>query len=361
LLEPLSWPEALLALTDHDPGARRRPLSAGMQRLLVGGLGAYGHYPSTSEAVQAVALSAVNAGWGETDFLEVMSNPRFTLAAEAIAKRGDADHGKLTSWLARSWIKATDYAEAHPAHDPATVITLERLEAAGRARPWPGRTGSSDRAVYLALLEKAQRASAMDVDCSERELEQLALLGSRNTVRAALKRLDDQRLISPVRAGTERWGATWRIEDVSDPHLSHPEIEVCGAGLEAAHDLWRNGAGLGKSPQRVYERLLVEPAIAEDMAASVGLSKRTMDRALERLKVFGLAEKSGRVWRPLAADKDALARDIGVLGKSAAQAARHRREREAHNRLLAAQTQMPASWVDKLVTPQSQRQRRYRV
>jgi hypothetical protein len=103
----------------------------------------------------------------------------------------------------------------------------------------------------------------------------------------------------------------------------------------------------------VYECLCSGPNTSHQIAAAIGITEPTVEKHLKRLSVCDLATEEDRLWRPLSADLDRLAVEIGVAGKGEQQALRHAREREAHTIFLVQQEALPRGWVDRLVTAAS--------
>jgi len=96
---------------------------------------------------------------------------------------------------------------------------------------------------------------------------------------------------------------------------------------------WR---GLGKSSWRVWRALgLAAAGIREaELVGRLGMSAKTVRRALHRLKRHGLAQRDDAgCWHHRARDVDEVARELGIAGTGERQRRAHQQQRQAYIRL----------------------------
>jgi hypothetical protein len=186
-----------------------------------------------------------------------------------------------------------------------------------QSKRWTGRTGSTDYRVALALVERAKMGSDSHgvFRASERELATMARVGSRNTARKSLKRLqsdDDPPLLVRI-GGQDRSGANrWRFSDemlqlgkgkvVNDPLLLHQGCDTSSGSI--LHQPWlpttdaaERGA-LGPAGVRLYETLKQLGGVVRtrDLIRTSKLSPSQVAAGLRKLKQYGLAASSDRGW-----------------------------------------------------------------
>jgi hypothetical protein len=103
--------------------------------------------------------------------------------------------------------------------------------------------------------------------------------------------------------------------------------------------------GLGKTGSQVWDALEAGALTEIELVQKTGRHVKTIRRMLDRMsspelidprtgEVLALVEKVGDKWEHLPVDLENIARVLGVAGTGAAQKARHKQEREAHNRAL---------------------------
>ena len=115
-------------------------------------------YASNSEAEFAACMSLVAADYSDPDILrvfEAFSPPHYE-------KVGDRHFGQYVLNSARAYVERADQVTARSgiAHSSSYVQWAQ-------SQPWPGRTGATDRAVFLALCEReAEIAKAPIVVCA---------------------------------------------------------------------------------------------------------------------------------------------------------------------------------------------------
>lgn len=209
---------------------------------------------------------------------------------------------------------------------------------------WIGRTRNTDRAVYLALVERARLASnENDVfRGSVRELSELARMGC-NTVQRALKRLIATNLILGCGNDRNSGGRLWRFTDVvidvgkqlalNMDTVSFPPQWLSYSVSLFNSDITERGA-LGHGVLFIYEHMcrLKAPMMPSALAQAISATVNQVNYALKKLRSFGLAQRLKEGWQITSLSLDELevhiAQFVDVDGKGAAREQRHERERQ---------------------------------
>ncbi|MBU0492717.1 MAG: bifunctional DNA primase/polymerase, partial [Chloroflexi bacterium] len=367
-LNALDWLKLEPAPPADSTSPRRIPRLAG--RLLQGNPAAIGHYPTRSEAEAAICAALANAGFDFAEALLVfLAHPGPGKFTELHA----ANPWNAMRYLRLTWRNAQEWTatQATPARQLA-----RRLRAWAAGRPWPGRGGSSDRAVYLAHLAIVERCGRDPHAASVRELGERAGLSAR-TAGTANSRLVDAGLLELVTPATPSLSHVWRLlapaqldaaESIPShsvtargpgvletcipshssparmPDLapgcipSHPvntPVRECET-LHVAHDAFR-WSGLNKSSAEVLTLLQATNAMAvTDLAARTGRHRTTVQRKLAEMFRLGLVEPLGDGWWRAVpeVDLEQVAEELGTAGAGDRQQAQHQRDRRTHRLLL---------------------------
>ncbi len=291
-------------------------------------------YASRSEAEQALVDSLVNAGHDfESILFLFVQHPCAGKFAE-LRQKSEKDARR---WLRRSYDAALQWTRTHE----STGRRIARLaQEHGLSISWTGKTGSTDRAVYLAHTEIARRAGAITYAAPVRRLAELAGV-NKETVYAANKRLVDAGLVAYETAPVGNYAARYRLTEMHSPYTSSQGGREEVYGLRIFEDAFRR-QGLGKAACEVWTRLQVQPgATAAELAELTGRHVTTIRRALARMErlidpmtgeVLRLVKRDGEGWRAVDADLGAVARVVGTQGAGARQRAKHEEERRARAR-----------------------------
>ena len=200
------------------------------------------------------------------------------------------------------------------------VLDWQRAESFVARNLWQGRTGSTDRAVALALVERAKTYSNEQgtFRASYREIGTLARITDRRTVQKSLERLKSIPFV--LSAGTDELSAAslWRfsnkaLQSTADNHSTIQNLQT---------DAMERGA-IGKTGMRVWQAMLSidTPAKPAEIAHEAGLTVHQVYRALRPdgwLMLSGLIQKLAKGWiaHPATAEQldDAVAMPAGKLG-----------------------------------------------
>jgi hypothetical protein len=325
-----------------------------------------------SEKIQGFALAAVNAGWAFGDFYRAMMANR---GGEKVQGRRDAER-----YLERSWESAVRLAKRKPPVQdrPETIALIARMRSRVETWPWPKLAGETYRRVLVGYLTIAERTGKLVFAASVRTVADLAEVSIGVSLKAT-RWLQHEGWLRPhqgYQRGTAD-AAIWRVQFPSGADLTVEQLRrhalagllglsvnthyqgvrlrtvhgtpqrdgqeneetesvhgtpqgavretqrVTGTGTE--HDLWRAG-GLGARAGGIYRLLdAATPISAKTLALRIGCRPQAVRRQLVgKLGRHGLAVKTPAGWLRGDADLDAVATELGVAGKGAAQRDEHR-------------------------------------
>lgn len=187
--------------------------------------GADGKYDIWS-TVSAVAMRMMNAGFTEDEFIAVVSAS--DLAYEFVSESGRTRWYRLESRLAKVWSRVDDAWNPPLGSLDEVRRKLAELSQRLQAHKWPGRTGSTDQAVAIALVEWAHEIGTWAIDASSRDLSLRAGL-ARTTATNALSRLEKVQLINKANVErahnhAQKWEIRldWGIRGKAGPHVPLP-------------------------------------------------------------------------------------------------------------------------------------------
>lgn len=207
LIEPQNPLEALARLRRPTPAR----LSPRMTRLLVVG-DVDGRYPSRSEVVHALACAAHQAGWSWEDFEQALldrANCGGAKAQELHRVRGRVDAAR---YLRLSWQRAREYLRTEPSRSATGASAIAtRVQHLADHRAWPGKAGSTDRAVLAAHLAIAITTNKRIYYASVREVAEHAGISVPTAVKSH-RRLMESGWLRRLRIGVGHHASLWRLE-----------------------------------------------------------------------------------------------------------------------------------------------------
>ena len=288
-------------------------------------------YASNSEAEYAACVSLVSAGFEDGWILRVFEQ----FGPPHYAKQGDRNFKRYVLDSARAWLSdpaRTKPSQTGKAHSSVFIAWAE-------SRAWPGRTGNTDRAVYLALCQRLRMDGGMPFRASAREVAQLAGV-NKETACNALVRLAAADLVKPEGQNRQLGASLYSLvlPDILEKDVTRTVGEAytpfVGSNVRTAfdsHDAWHSSA-LGKSALACWQVLRASPGLSvAHVIEHTGKTRPTVKRALAGLERHGLARaESGGEWGALEASLDVLDRialELGTLGKAAERIERHQGER----------------------------------
>jgi predicted transcriptional regulator len=288
-------------------------------------------YASHSEAEYAVCLSLIGAGFNDGMILRLFDQ----FAPPHYTKVGAANFQKYVLNAAHTYRNGSEQSVPRSDHSSRFVEWAE-------TRPWPGRTGSTDKAVFLALCQRMQREAATSFRASIREIAESAGV-NKETALSAIHRLTDAGLVHPDGHDQTTGAGLYTLsvpESLSREgrcviRTLYPTGGVGDPGvriLHHAHDAWHPHA-LGKAALACYTALLLQPMSAKGIAEATGRTRFTVQRALRALEQHGLIHYKGDTWEAVETTREALdkiALDYGTLGKACQRVEQHQTERQQH-------------------------------
>ena len=320
-------------------------------------------YPSVDDFTTVYRLAALGYD-ADTVMALLLAHPGYGYFSDLAAKDGAA----ALHWLADAHAKATAYIAKNGSD---VSQRLARLIAQAERETWPGRTGATDKAVYLAHLRIALDANTPVWAGAARRLADLVNVGRVTATRANTRLIESGKLAlhTPATAqlaaeyalptddhalsgtllyvGTEISGslsASSAAEDGQDKENERddrqrpPDSETGRVQSILGHDLfcWQ---GFGKACGLVYLALLDAPGTVKELAERTGRHRETVRRALVRMSAipdsasdYALVEEDGAgVWELAGgANLDEAARRLAVDGIGAKRQAKHEAERKRH-------------------------------
>jgi len=206
---------------------------------------------------------------------------------------------------------------------------------------WDSRTAGSDRALFLALIERARLSSNENnvFRASMRELSELASLGT-TTIQRALKRLEELTLIFNCGYDSMSGASLWRFSDkvisiAKQIELNLNTVSIPPHWLRYSESVFNSDVvergALGHSVLFIYEfmRTLHKPMMPSDIADSIGLSVNQVNYGLKKLKEHNLVKRLDEGWyltKLTVPELEAIFEN--VAGKGDARVEKHREERE---------------------------------
>jgi DNA-binding MarR family transcriptional regulator len=224
---------------------------------------------------------------------------------------------------------------------PADVSPTPWLHALAWAesQAWTGRTGQTDRAVFLACIERARVGSYHNgvFRASVREIAELARV-NKETASKALKRLQKAKHIRFKGRDTTSRATLWCLDQKPTaggrkPYTGHPWL--INSVRVTRSDASERGA-LGKTASVVYEVLCAQrqPVMPKVLAGRCRLSRDQVQRALRKLAQYNMVRREPSGWVAVPVDAHWLdkqvAAEAGTQGRGAARKKQHAKERALH-------------------------------
>jgi len=328
-LDALDW----LSLTPAKISDRRIPGLA--WALLQCDPATVGKYHSRSEAEAGVVASLIRAGYQFNEianlFLQYPGPGKFAAMYAKNPKNG-LRYLRLTHKNAQLFIATNK----NPVEEKA-----QQLQAWALSRSWLGRTGSTDRAVYLAHCQIVLRCGREPHGAGCRELGELAGV-SWKTASNANHRLIDAGLLSRDKHATASWPSQFILNGMEEGGESlhtqspYPVIEC----VPTPHlDTFRWGA-LGKTGFDVWLALNQcgpNGANISELSRATGRARKTVRGKLRKMFSLGMVDVAADGdWMVVDdADFEQAAVELGTDGKLEAEKLKHFQERRRHRARLA--------------------------
>ncbi|MDP9488080.1 MAG: primase C-terminal domain-containing protein, partial [Actinomycetota bacterium] len=251
--------------------------------------------------------------------------------------------------------------DATPEPDPETLEAVERLFTSVLERlTWKGVSGSTDRAVYVALLITARRygrpsRGGVKVYLSVRALALAAGVG-KPTALASLDRLRARKLVyrASEGKGTKAGALVLRLPQGLTTQPRGGEVKDSGQALRDVlsellrlrHGAGRVNHGGGWLLELIYRS---GSATIGELAARISRRRDNVRRSLRRLEAAALIECSGETVRLVADFAAALERELEVTGITRSERLdrdRYKREQDAFRAAWEAGAVRKDRWRD---------------
>ncbi len=259
-------------------------------------------YHRKFQARRAVVLAAVNHGWTFDECERVLLDD--TAEVSGLWTRGEdgRDLGRSAAFkrLHGDFRAAAARAAASPQwRSRADVVQwLGEVTADAQSRPWPGRTGRTDKAVMLAVLARATRAGCDQPLCAVRDIAPAAGV-TKQTAAVSLRRLCAAGWLERQyeRCAPDQ-AQRYRVRQNQTGYSlggSGDNLSSSGARPDAhpAHECW---VRLGKTARDLWCALDAQPRTARALAARSQVSPRTAVRQLPKLASVRLSERRPAGW-----------------------------------------------------------------
>lgn len=314
LEQPESVSEALEALGPVDTP---RALSEWVYRLMRDG-----GEDNRSAMSLKIASGFKAAGLSFRDYERAASNPD----NHGFAKfHENQSEGRDPDFLRRTWDKATE----HGLTRTQTVDRIRVIRDAMRASEWSGRRGRTDHRVLVALLDYAEQIPTLAPTPGERKLTEIAQLGSKQTARKSLHRLEQS---GWLRCEDSATGKAYRLVTKVAHSITVPPVELWADSVTTPHPAFRDGSGLGRVPELVWSYLRAEgPSDPRTVSDAIRCSRRSVYRAVKRLDAWDLVERRERGVYAATGDEtllDRIADHLGVFELMDRQRNKHDTERK---------------------------------
>ena len=296
------------------------------------------NYKSNSEAEFAACLSMISAGIADFMIRTIFAqfNPPH------YAKHRGRSFDKHTLAVAHKWLEEQQPLKSRGGQFDHSHS--EQFIAFADSRPWPGRTGNTDKAVYLALCQRMRMERGNRVfRASVRELSEIANVGTQ-AVQAALKRLREGELVKYEKRDDVCGASFYSLAVTEDmPGITTVGETYTNCIDSVVSNVIENDAfhvkALGKSACMIWRLLLSErkAMTVAEIAKATGRVVSTITVNLTKLETAGMARPvdATRPARWVGIDVEAerlhqIAGQMGTEGKGTRRKAVHLEERQKH-------------------------------
>lgn len=318
-LSELDWLPLEAASTVHE-----LPLPRKARQLLVGYSSQ--RFQSRSEAEQAIMTVLVNASFTFNQILSLFEI--YPAAGKFTQIRQQEGLVRAVGWLRTCFDAARNFCATE---SPARLLAREAL-AQAQATPWPGRTGSTDRAIFCAHATLACRSGREIYHASSRDLAEIAAC-QRRTASNASRRLGAKNLVELISHANSLYASRYRLTapslKVSEnaPLPTHLREGVVQTSSFLLPDAFR-GRSLGKSAYEVITTLNGGFSSVLELERKTGRHPQTVRAALRKLLLFGFVRRVGRKWQgSTIAEIEERTAALGMAGALDRQKEKHRAER----------------------------------
>jgi predicted transcriptional regulator len=316
-------------------------------------------YKSNSEAEYAACKSLMGAKYSDEFILDLFRQ----LKPPHFARTKESNFCRYVLSKARA-----EFNQSHTIAPCLISFGIEYLEWA-ESHPWPGRTGSTDRVVFLALCDRMQSERKTPFRASIRELAELGGI-NKETAYNAIRRLFTRGIVRPegkceyTRAN--HYSLAVPVEGASEKcelrtlshtwvYASHTVRTTHLKSIDAFHT-----RALGKTALMLCDLLRAHGLLTvRDISLLSGKHPSTIRRSLRRLWEHGIANCDKRGWWALEVNDENyqnVALSHGTLGAGEERRRKHEEQRKAYaGRILLQQIVRANNRVDStLIEPREE-------
>lgn len=285
---------------------------------------------STWATVSSVAWSCYARGWNFEDCCELIWHSE--LGRQYAAKNNFKTRGQFNKNIRGAWDSADEKFD--PEFTEKFVRDqLTQLQARIRRAPWPGRGGSSERAVALALVTLGHEVNRHTVNAGFRDIALRAQVGTMTAKRAVARLVSKglvKKLVADPLAGSSSpdelafhsttyemnldWGQSVTTNSGTHKVVTTPTMLCVPVLVTTVHPAFAHQA-LGRSAGRIWD-YLTSTAVSNGGATLskikwwTGLSENCVRTHLKRMVSHGLVVKVGQRNATYTANHDA---DLGRI------------------------------------------------
>ena len=295
-------------------------------------------YASRSDIDAAFILSLTRAGFRLSDIRNLLRTSRHeshykAMVAGQIKGKNATDAERWLEWQ----VQKAALKEHSPQWQQAQGIASKALSWAMN-RPWPGATGLTDRAVFVAHATAMQKCGKPDYHLSRRDISELAQVSQR-TAMLSTKRLMQAGLLQIKRSAEGTCAHIYTITLSADAlnnataqNNTTLQHHFCGV-------FERTSGGLGKSVQDVYLAICKAQLTQTQIVQTTGRAKSTVSEAIKTLKEHKLITCNGEGRGATFTAKEnpdwaGLGKHLGTANIGPMRHMQHLREREQHRKAM---------------------------
>lgn len=300
---------------------------------------------------QAIITALVNRGWSFEHVRDLFDRHLYDASHYKELPRREA-----LRWLDLSYRRAVEFATTHESADLRKARDLAQSQRVWAIRvPWAGRTGATDRAVYIGHTLIVEYAGKTEYHASARDLAELAGVDKITAAKANRRLAKPERgLIRVIKDSGASLATKYELlpQNQSAAKVVH---SLTGGGLSEctkipsflSHDAFRRKSrtrdgrkrdGLGKSAAQVFATVSESPGLhIGEIAKRSGRNRETVRDVLGRMLGLDLVRceivpgNRRAVWFVCeGVNFDSIAQEIGTAGAHERQRLKHKQERAKH-------------------------------
>jgi hypothetical protein len=280
-------------------------------------------------------VSLINSGY---DYDEILSLFISQKCAGKFRELYEEKPESALNYFDNTYKNAKSWALSNVSHGR---LTAKKAEIWASNKAWPGRTGNSDKLVYLAHAKIAYRCGKRIYGASCREIAEISNL-ARNTASIATRRLINQGLVKLEKKGTGYIPSQYSLRIIDTfPQTEGVTMRECN--LFPQHDVFGRG-GLSQSAKQILDQLINGPQTQDELVKSTGRNIKTIKYWLKFMhriidpstgEILSLVIRKGEKWYLQESyDLDRMANIFGVSGRMKNRKEKHNKERDLFRRSL---------------------------